>query len=358
MDARMRSTPRKTAVVASAAVALVLAAATAGFAVPYALDRSHDEGASRSTEPFASSLSADATVTPGGLAFAASETTLAAVERPKLETPVLFQGAEAQKHIVALAGNIGMRVGGTSAEVKAAEYIIGVLESYGYSTTVQKFTLPNGRMSRNVIAEKVGTSDWVFVLGAHMDTKSPSPGANDNASGCAALLELARVLKNKETIPSIRFVFFGTEEMIDSNPDHHHYGSRYYEDSLSVGERNRIAGMISVDMIAYGTAFNAGNMRRGPMSLVDALLAEAKAQGVPMTFRLDQGLYGWSDQEPFELAGVPAAWVHWRSDPVYHTGGDVPSHVQQARVETTGRFLQRYLEGVTESDCRDLRSGS
>ncbi len=115
--------------------------------------------------------------------------------------------------------------------------------------------IPNGLTSHNVIAVKQGSSPLTVLVGAHIDSWGPSPGGNDNASGCGTVLELARDLRDAAVAPTLMFVLFGNEEMIDKDPDHHHYGSRAYVSALSAAERADLVGMISVNMVAYGTTF-------------------------------------------------------------------------------------------------------
>jgi hypothetical protein len=258
-------------------------------------------------------------------------------------TPSPMDVDEVMAHIEALATGIGTRVAGTVGERNGADYIAGELEESGYATRRQSFPLPDGAMSQNVVATLAGSSEEVFVVGAHFDTKGPSPGANDNGTGVAITLELARVLRDVELRPSIAFVFFGAEETIDRDSNHHHFGSRHYVAALSPEELARHAGMISVDMVGYGPDFHVRTMDRGTRSLADDILAFAAEQGVTMTYLKDPGGSGWSDHEAFELAGVPAAWVEWRDDPVYHTAGDVPGHVDPARVQTTAELVHGYL---------------
>jgi Zn-dependent M28 family amino/carboxypeptidase len=265
-----------------------------------------------------------------------------------------FDTANARGHVAALAG-IGVRREGSSNEWRGVTYVRDRLEAMGYDTTLQHVPLPGGRVSHNVIAVKRGVTSRRFVLGAHLDTKSPSPGANDNASGCGVLLELARVFQSRGTAPTLVFVVFGAEEMSDSNPDHHHYGSRTYVKSLSSAQRRNVCGMVSVDMVGYGSHFTVGNMERGPMTLVNSLRTFANTHGTAMTFNKDLGRYGWSDHEPFELAGIPAAWIEWRTDPVYHTSRDVASHVQDSRLRATGRLLEDYVGSLKPRDLDRLR---
>jgi aminopeptidase YwaD len=138
-------------------------------------------------------------------------------------------------------------------------------------------------------------------------------------------------------------VFFGAEETVGSNPDHHHFGSRYRVSRMTAAERDVVVGMISVDMIGYGPQLHSRTMGRGPRTLSDALLAYAKSTGVRMTYLRDPGATGWSDHEPYELAGMPVAWIEWRNDPAYHTAGDTADRIQADRVATVGETVLGFV---------------
>lgn len=237
----------------------------------------------------------------------------------------------------------GPRGAGDPAEARAAEYLVGRLEAIGLEARLEEFPLVGGDTSRNVIARVAGSSEKVIVLGAHYDSKPPSPGANDNASGCAVLLELAEILAVDTPPVTVEFVFFGAEETIDSNPDHHHFGSRYRVSRMSAAERAATVGMISIDMVGYGTELHSRTMGKGPKALSDALVAHARREAMPVTYLRDPGKSGWSDHEPYELAGIPVAWLEWRDDPVYHSAADQPDHIQSKKVDMVGKMVLSFL---------------
>ncbi|MBE3034862.1 MAG: M28 family peptidase [Actinobacteria bacterium] len=242
--------------------------------------------------------------------------------------------------------DIGVRSAGGGAEKRGAAFIAGRLVAAGAQPETRTFRLPNGKTSRNVVARFPGSTRKTIILGAHMDSKAPSPGANDNGSGCGALLEIARCLGRRQAYPTVELVFFGAEEMIDANPDHHHFGSRYHVKHMSAGARKNAAGMISVDMIGYGPHFVVRTMGNGPQSLRRLLLRQARERGIRMSYLRDPGESGWSDHEAFELAGIPAAWIEWRDDPVYHTSADTSGHLVAAKVRTAGQFVLGVLYGL------------
>ncbi len=288
------------------------------------------------------------------LAVPVIKETTASSPTPAPPAPPGFSSRRALSHIVHLSRGIGPRPEGSAAERRASSYISTTLKSYGYRAAAQIVRLPGGRTSRNVVVVKPGATSARFILGAHYDSKDVASGANDNASGVGVLLELARVLKDRPTAARVVFVFFGAEEMSDSNEDHHHYGSRQFVAALSPARRAETAGMLSVDMVGYGSRFRIRTMGKGPQQLVRRVRWFAKAKGVSLVPVPDPGRYGWSDHEAFELAGIPAAWIEWGEDPAYHTSGDVASRISKPRLQATGALLEKLLVSLSRKDLASL----
>ena len=270
--------------------------------------------------------------------------------------PVSFDAERAMEHIRRLADDIGVRASGTAGESAAIEYVVEYLAGLGYEPRTPVVALPGGATSRNVVVIRPGNSSDNLVVGAHLDSKAPAPGANDNASGVATVLELARSLHDTRTEATLTFVLFGAEETVDANEDHHHYGSRDYVRTMTAQQRAELRGMISVDMVAYGGSFVVRTMGKGPSALADMIAQYAAAHsGTPLAYLTDRGPSGWSDHEAFELAGYPVAWVEWRTDPAYHGTDDVPDHCRPALVEETGKLLDGFLRGLDSADLETLR---
>lgn len=125
----------------------------------------------------------------------------------------------------------------------AGEYILKQMQSANLS--VSEETVPfEGKQSRNILGFKEGRdpSQGIFVLGAHYDTVEGSPGADDNASAVAALLETARCLENSQLNKSLLFVGFTLEE-------YGFVGSRHFlkQDNGS----SHFLGMISLEMVGF-----------------------------------------------------------------------------------------------------------
>ena len=118
------------------------------------------------------------------------------------------------RHIETLAGIIGERnLDHYSALQAAAHYITEVFEELGYQPVAHPYHVHRYRV-QNIEAVKPGSPeiDEIIVIGAHYDSVRGSPGANDNASGVAALLELARWLREQPVSREVRFVAFVNEE--------------------------------------------------------------------------------------------------------------------------------------------------
>lgn len=148
--------------------------------------------------------------------------------------PGSLGGVPARIPVLALSGAAG-------EDLRATARALGT----GLTLHVSAQTVSERRTTANVIAESPGGDpETVVVVGAHLDSVIFGPGINDNGSGVATVLEVARVLAQEEIEPrnKLRFIFFAAEEM-------GLVGSRRYVDSLAPEEKERIAVMLNFDMI-------------------------------------------------------------------------------------------------------------
>ena len=132
---------------------------------------------------------------------------------------------------------------------KALEYIASSFREFGLPVELQTYKIDEKKFS-NIIATKKGktSSNEVIVIGAHYDSVVGSPGADDNASAVAGLLELARLFSEIETDKTIKFIAFVNEEPpYFQSPQ---MGSRVYAKQAKKNQENIIA-MISLEMIGY-----------------------------------------------------------------------------------------------------------
>ncbi len=156
------------------------------------------------------------------------------------------------QHVSMLAGNIGERnIWRYPALSAAAGHIENALRGHGYEVASQVYQPSERALEvRNLEAEIRGAAlpEEIVIVGTHYDSVFGSPGANDNGSGVAALIELARLLKGRKLLRTVRFVAFVNEE-----PPFYHTGDmgsvRYAKRSKQRSER--IVAMLSLETIGY-----------------------------------------------------------------------------------------------------------
>ena len=122
--------------------------------------------------------------------------------------------ARLESHVRMLAEDIGERnIYHPDALAEASTYIENIWQEQGYRVTPQTYEV-EGIPCSNLEVTHAGIThpEQILLIGAHYDSVSGSPGANDNGSGVAALLEIARLLKGVETECTVRFVAFVNEE--------------------------------------------------------------------------------------------------------------------------------------------------
>jgi len=144
--------------------------------------------------------------------------------------------------------NYGTRNAYKAQSVVAQNWIKDQFQSYGLSVEVMDFNMPSGSASDNVIATLTGTKypEEYIVLGGHYDSYtggSAEPGADDNASGTAGVLEIARIMSQQSFDRSIIFCAFSGEE-------YGLYGSAAYA-SRAAQLGMDIHGYFNLDMIGY-----------------------------------------------------------------------------------------------------------
>jgi Zn-dependent M28 family amino/carboxypeptidase len=231
----------------------------------------------------------------------------------------------------------GPRPTGSPAEARAAAYLENVLAAEGYRVERQPVPLAGGGESANVVALPVldPVKDRYLLVGAHYDTVVGSPGANDNASGVAVLLEVARVLAARPARLPVMFVAFGAEE---GRPGPRHQslgGSRHYAQGLSPDAARNLVAMINLDMIGRGDALLSTlriNMKRG---VHQRMLGLAARLGVPAREHLTPQM---SDSVPFASRGIETGWLWTGVEPAYHSPLDTPGKITPETLDWAGRL--------------------
>lgn len=215
----------------------------------------------------------------------------------------------------------------------AAAWAARLLKGSGYHVTTPLITVGSGR-SANVVAEKPGSGPdpkLVYVT-AHLDSVNhdggsgaQAPGADDNASGSAGVLEIARLLAAHDNRHDLRLVLFGGEEQ-------GLHGSTQLVAGLPQADRDRLIGVINMDMVGTrnGTGPASVMLEGAAVSVpVMNLLAEcAQAHtGLRVTTSLNPFA---SDHVPFINAGLPAVLTIEGADSsnhAIHTGNDTAEKI-------------------------------
>ena len=170
--------------------------------------------------------------------------------------------------------------------------------------------------SQNVIAEKKGPGESVVVLGGHYDSVPGIAGANDNASGAAVLVTLARMLADVDLPFTIRIVPFGSEEL-------GLLGSRFYVESLSENELENTKAMLNFD--ALGTGSGVSVFGDGDITALVSDIGDQVNVDVAVTLGLSGGS---SDFASFREAGVPYLMFFGDDVSRIHTERDTLEFVQ------------------------------
>ncbi len=180
--------------------------------------------------------------------------------------PVRFDARRVQRDIDHLALAIGPREATSRSYARAADWVQRRLEGLGYEVRRTTVTVPAGNSwgtpvrrgtSVNVVAERPGFDrrSRHVVVGAHLDTVPVAPGAEDNASGVAVLLELARLAAARPPAVPVQFVAFAAEEPRGPGDALHHFGSRQLVADLSRAERRAVAAMVSLDRVGVRAGY-------------------------------------------------------------------------------------------------------
>ncbi|MBP7747609.1 MAG: M28 family peptidase [Phycisphaerae bacterium] len=217
----------------------------------------------------------------------------------------------------------------------ARDNILSLFQSYGLSAALEPFTY-GGQSGENVVATQTGTvyPERIYIIGGHYDSVN-NPGADDNASGVALVLEAARILSQYPTDCTIRYIAFDLEEL-------GLYGSHAYVNAHS-GED--IRGMISLDMVCYDPNTDHcllyGRTTSNPIK--NALAAAVTEYSGGLTYTIN-GQLDQSDHAPFEAAGFQACLLIegevW-NNPYYHTQND--------KYESLGYLNFNYAVKMTRS---------
>jgi len=280
-----------------------------------------------------------------------------------------------KRHVHALAVDIGERnTFKPQALHRAEEYIAQVWQAQGYDVVRQEYPLKGNRWANLEITRAGRGKEAPFLLiGAHYDSVVGSPGANDNGTGVAALLEISRAFAAVEPQTSVRFVAFVNEE-----PPYFQtpfMGSRIYAQRAR-DQGDKILVMASLETIGYYSDAPASQKFPFPSALfrllypdrgnfivfASNLASRAVTQEahslfrarsnfpveIISTFEMVPGI-DWSDHASFWRAGYLAFMVTDTAPyryPYYHTAGDTPEKVNYEALGRVAEGLRATFQGL------------
>lgn len=254
-----------------------------------------------------------------------------------------------RQHVKQLSVNIGPRPITDEKSIKKAErYLIHYFKDIGLDVRRQEYKYRNYNIA-NVIAcsQKHSLANKYYVIGAHYDSVPETYGADDNASGVAVLLELARYTMQEKISLPICFVAFTAEESPTFGT--RHQGSKVFVKSV-IEKKDQILGSIILEMVGYTSneqdypivLKRMGYPSKGNfISIVGNRNSKKFSQSIFQSFKentrlpvetLFVPLNGWllpatrlSDHAPFWDAGLPAVMITdtaFFRNPNYHTFHD------------------------------------
>jgi len=252
------------------------------------------------------------------------------------------------------------------------DFIRDSMEEFGYLVEYQNFSY-NDINGTNIIARSQPGDEYygnnasipeennlqrkTFILGAHYDTRpytgiyeledQPIMGANDGASGVAVLLELARVFSVHPIDMDLEFVFFDLE---DSGLFSYEYaqGSKFYAESLTEDEKEKIIGAIVVDMIG-DRELDIYYEKNSDEKMMEDIWREAAKLNYN-EFHHSEKFNMFDDHRRLISAGIPTVLLIDFDYPHWHTQNDTLDKVSGESLEKVGRVIERYLYSMTEYD--------
>ncbi len=284
--------------------------------------------------------------------------------KPRVNRPTLDAAARAEiealrgrlmTHVRVLGTTIGERHLQRPQALRAAvEYIRQAWTGQGLAVTEEAFEV-NGRRCLNLVAERKGAErpGEIVLVGAHYDTVPGTPGANDNGTGVAILLELPRVLGQGTPSRTLRLVAFVNEEPPHFFSDE--MGSRVHAKSAR-RRGEQIVAMLSLETLGYYSDAPGSQSYPFPFGLLYpsagnflAVVGNLHSRGLVVDFLRDfmtvsdfpvegtatfQYIPGinWSDHWSFWKEGYPALMLTDTAPfryPEYHSRHDLPEEITE-----------------------------
>lgn len=295
-------------------------------------------------------------------------------ELPALSPEEQHLAKALEADVTHLASSIGLRNYQASKGLQnAKEYIQKRFAVAGYTVNKQQFQVRRQTFSNlEVTVEGTTQPEEIVIVGAHYDTVLDSPGADDNASGIAALLALAERFAETRRPRTIRFVAFANEEPPFFQTDS--MGSRVYaERCRSKGEQ--VVGMISLEMLGYYSEEAGSQSYPIPLSFfypdkgnfigfVGNLASRAWVRKSIRAFRESTPFPSEGAALPSQLAGVGLSdhWSFWQEGypalmvtdtaffryPHYHSPNDTPEKLDYEKMARVVDGLERVVRAASK----------
>lgn len=223
----------------------------------------------------------------------------------------------------------------------------------GFSVELDPFQLGSSTI-HNVIGTLAGSTrpDEIVVVGGHYDATSEpdslSPGAEDNATGCAGVIELARAFSSHPPPVTMLFVCYSGEEQGLNGSEHQ------VAELQASGDDDRVIHMLNMDMIGYTADADLDCLLETEDEFADLLVPYAAAAAQHTTLRIETSLFAFgSDHVPFLDAGMSALLTienDWDEYPQYHSSGDVVANVDLEMGYQTLRMNVAALAAIMDFD--------
>jgi len=292
------------------------------------------------------------------------------------DTTLIGDTRKLHRHIEKLTVEIGSRSVREYDEIEATKgYIVSCLKAFGYVPSFQTFTYSRKRYS-NVIASRKGAKlpNETVIIGAHYDTAYGTPGADDNASAVAILLEIARALKDFSPDRTLKLIFFVVEEPPIFRSEQ--MGSYVYAKEAKSRNEN-ITSMICLEMLGYYTNEKDGQTYPFPImsrfypstpnfiSVVGNLNSRSLVGKVKNSLRAGSRIpvetlsalsfvigVDFSDHQSYWKMGYPAVMVtdtDFYRNPNYHTETDTIDTLDFDKMSDLLRGLIQVAKDLTDS---------
>jgi hypothetical protein len=284
----------------------------------------------------------------------------AALQAPNL--PSAFDKDAAATLAADLASTAPERLPGTPGATSAARWFRDQLQQYGITVRTEAFstTVPGRGRIRvvNLLASKAGLSQKTILVLAHRDDNGTGPGANDNASGTAALIELARAYSPSTNTARVHLpyslVFLSTDGAVYGG-----LGAAWF--AAHAPEARDVIAVVNLDAIAGPKPprleLNADTPRSPTPGLVETVRAQLAAEtgGIDprrtSTLRqlVDLGFpFSLYEQAPFVTRAIPAVTITTAGDRPRSGLGDTSARLRATRLGQVGRATQNVIDALQE----------